>query len=120
MNLRTFPSTAGEAISSSSRLILLSRAVTRKTTSCIRRTVSFGTLYIVEVGDLAAVVGSAAAKVSLALQESSWADRESVPLASLDPAGAESSRRGSVDDIVVPDRSTEVANFCGAVRRFSN
>jgi hypothetical protein len=74
-NLRTFPSTAGEAISSSSRLILLSRAPTRKTTSCHRRAFSEGTLYIVEVGDLAAVVGSAAAAFSLALPESSWAAR---------------------------------------------
>jgi hypothetical protein len=96
MNLRTFPSTAGEEISSSSRLILLSRAPTRKTTSCRRRAVSVGTLYIVEVGDLGAVVGSAAAAVSRAMPESSWAARESVPLASLDPAGAESFRRGSI------------------------
>jgi hypothetical protein len=36
MNLRKFPSTAGEAISSSSRLILLRRAPTRKTTSQAR------------------------------------------------------------------------------------
>jgi hypothetical protein len=53
-------------------------------------------LYIVEVGDLGAVVGSAAAAVSRAMPESSWAARESVPLASLDPAGAESFRRGSI------------------------
>jgi hypothetical protein len=53
-------------------------------------------LYIVEIGDLSAVVGSAAAAVSLALPESSWVARESVPLALLDPAGAESSSRGSI------------------------
>jgi hypothetical protein len=53
-------------------------------------------LYIVEVGDPAAVLGSAAAAVSRALPESSRAARESVPLASLDPAGAESSLRGSM------------------------
>jgi hypothetical protein len=96
MNLRIFPSAANEAISSSSRLILLSRDPTRKTTSYRRRTVSVGNLYIVEVGDLAAVVGSAAAAISLALLESSRAARESVPLASLDPAGAESCRSGSM------------------------
>jgi hypothetical protein len=75
MNLRTFPSSTGDAISSSSRLILLSRAPTRKTTSYGRRAVSVGTMYIVEVGDLAVVVGSAAAAVSLSLPESSWAAR---------------------------------------------
>jgi hypothetical protein len=75
MILRTFLSTAGDAISSPSRLILLSRAPTRKTTSCLRCAVSVGTLYIVKIGDLAAVVVSAAAVVSLALLESSWAAR---------------------------------------------
>jgi hypothetical protein len=75
MNLKTFPSTASDAISSSFRLILLSRAPTRKTMSCRRRAVSVGTLNIVEFGDLAVVVVSAAAVVSLALPKSSWAAR---------------------------------------------
>jgi hypothetical protein len=57
------------------RSILLSRAPQRKTTYCRRRAVSVGTLYIVEVGNLAAVVGSAAAAVSLAQPESLWAAR---------------------------------------------
>jgi hypothetical protein len=55
-----------------------------------------GTLYIVEVVALAAAVGSAAAVVSLVVPESSRVARQRVPLASLDPAGAKSSCRGSM------------------------
>jgi hypothetical protein len=59
------------------------------------------TLYIMGVVSLAVAVGSAAAAVgsavtvlSLAMPESLWAARYSVPPAPLDPAGAESSCRG--------------------------
>jgi hypothetical protein len=72
MNLRKYPSTAGDAVSSSSRKILSTRAPTRKSTSFRRRAVSVGILYTVKVVALAAAVGSAAAAMSLALQESSW------------------------------------------------
>jgi hypothetical protein len=75
MNLRTFPSTADDAISSSSRFILVSRAPTRKTTSCHRRAVSVGTLYEIEVVALAAAVRSAAAALPLSLRESSGVAR---------------------------------------------
>jgi hypothetical protein len=96
MNLRTFPSTAGDAISSSSNLILPRKEPAQKTTTCRRRAVSARTLKSIEVVTLAAAVGSAAAALSLAMPESSWAARYSVPPASLDPAGAESSLHGSM------------------------
>jgi hypothetical protein len=44
MNLRTFPHTADDALSSSSRLTFPSRAPTQKTTSCRMRAVSVVTL----------------------------------------------------------------------------
>jgi hypothetical protein len=109
MNLRRYPLTAGEAISSSSRLILLSRAPTRKTTSCRRRAVSVGTLFfcrswrpscsrrISRCGGLsctARVVVGGSKKRAAGVTRSRW--RHSIPLASLDPAGAESTRRGSM------------------------
>jgi hypothetical protein len=95
MNLRTFPLTAGEAISSSSRLILLSCAPTRKNNVLSQaRSLCWDLVYcrswrpscsrrISRCGGL-----SCTARVVAA--------RENVPLASLDPAGAESSRRGVI------------------------
>jgi hypothetical protein len=75
MILRTFPHTAVDALSSSSRLIFPSRAPTRKTMSCRMHAVSVLILYEMTVVALAAAMGSAAAALSLSLRDSSWAAR---------------------------------------------
>jgi hypothetical protein len=65
MNLRIFPHTAVDALSSSSRLIFPSRAPTRKITSYRMRAVSVETLYGMTVVALAAAMGSVVAALSL-------------------------------------------------------